>query len=172
MSEFLLLRHAKSDWSVRSDDFHRPLKKRGIKAAQRIGRWLKTHDLYPELIISSPAARALTTAEIVLEVLAEPQLVVTTEPRLYEADLSTLLGLVTELNCLQQSCLVVGHNPGMEQLLHYLSRDELSVPADGKLMPTASLALIDLPNRTDALLQHNGFVRQIVYARELPKIDS
>ena len=51
--ELLLLRHGKSDWKVDVDDYHRPLKNRGKRGAQRIGVWLSQHGLIPDLILSS-----------------------------------------------------------------------------------------------------------------------
>lgn len=62
--ELLLLRHGKSDWSTGDDDFHRPLKDRGKHAAQRIGVWLAQQKRIPDIIISSPAERALNSAQI------------------------------------------------------------------------------------------------------------
>ena len=58
MTELLLLRHGKSDWSAGTDDLHRPLKNRGKRGAQRIGTWMWQQDLVPDHIISSPATRA------------------------------------------------------------------------------------------------------------------
>jgi len=60
--ELLLLRHGKSDWNSGVTDFRRPLKDRGKRGAQRMGTWLWQQDLRPDLILSSPAERALTTA--------------------------------------------------------------------------------------------------------------
>ncbi|HBJ28222.1 histidine phosphatase family protein, partial [Cobetia sp.] len=61
--ELLLMRHGKSDWSVAADDFHRPLKERGKRGAQRMGAWLAQEALVPDAILSSPALRARATAE-------------------------------------------------------------------------------------------------------------
>jgi phosphohistidine phosphatase len=61
--ELLLLRHGKSDWGAGLEDFYRPLKDRGKRGAQRVGVWLARQEWIPDLIISSPAERALVTAE-------------------------------------------------------------------------------------------------------------
>lgn len=61
--ELLLLRHGKSDWDTDTDDFNRPLKDRGKRGAQRVGVWLLRQGLLPDLVIASPAERALVTAE-------------------------------------------------------------------------------------------------------------
>ena len=65
--ELLLLRHGKSDWNTDSTDFYRSLNKRGKLNALQMGEWLNEQNLVPNLIISSPAIRAITTAEIVCE---------------------------------------------------------------------------------------------------------
>jgi phosphohistidine phosphatase len=61
--ELLLLRHGKSDWSTGVDDYHRPLKDRGKRDAQRIGVWLAQQKMIPDLIVTSSAERALVTAQ-------------------------------------------------------------------------------------------------------------
>ncbi len=61
--ELLILRHGKSDWDAGTDDYHRPLMDRGKRGAQRMGIWLLQRQLLPDLIISSPAERALVTAQ-------------------------------------------------------------------------------------------------------------
>jgi len=63
--ELLLLRHGKSDWNTNSSDFYRTLNNRGQRNAQQMGEWLDEQSLVPDLIICSPATRALTTAKIV-----------------------------------------------------------------------------------------------------------
>ena len=61
--ELLILRHGKSDWEAGTDDFHRPLKDRGKRGAQRVGVWLLQQGLLPDHVVSSPAERAIVTAE-------------------------------------------------------------------------------------------------------------
>ncbi|MES9976090.1 MAG: histidine phosphatase family protein, partial [Candidatus Thiodiazotropha sp.] len=61
--ELMLLRHGKSDWSQQLEDFKRPLKDRGKRGAQRMGVWLLQQQLQPDYVISSPAERAIVTAQ-------------------------------------------------------------------------------------------------------------
>ena len=83
MVELLLLRHGKSDWSTNTIDFDRPLKKRGKRNAKQIGMWLLDNDLIPDLIISSPANRAISTAKIVAEILLLSDDSIKTNDRVY-----------------------------------------------------------------------------------------
>ncbi|MDO9046258.1 MAG: histidine phosphatase family protein [Methylobacter sp.] len=137
--ELLLLRHAKSDWAVDMDDFSRPLKKRGRRAAKQIGRWLHEQHLKPDTILSSPATRALATAQQVCRQLDMDESAIVCDPRIYEADALTLL-TVLKTGCHGRRALLVGHNPGLEDLLLKLIPHSVPLSANGKCLPTAALA--------------------------------
>ncbi len=137
--ELLLLRHAKSDWSVEMDDFSRPLKKRGRRAAKQVGRWLYEQHLIPDTILCSPAMRTLSTAQRVCKQLDIDESAIIFNPHIYEANASTLLEIL-RANDHGQRVLLVGHNPGLEDLLMKLTRESVPLSANGKCMPTAALA--------------------------------
>ena len=137
--ELLLLRHAKSDWSVDGDDFSRPLKKRGRRAAKQVGRWLCEHGLIPDVILSSPAIRALATAQRVCRQLDINNSAIVCDLRIYEATAQTLLA-VLKTGCHGQRMLLVGHNPGLEDLLLKLIPHSIPLSTNGKCLPTAALA--------------------------------
>ena len=139
--ELLLLRHAKSDWSVDMDDFSRPLKKRGRRAAKEVGRWLREQHWIPDIIISSPATRALATAQRVCRQLDMDESTIVYDPHIYEADATTLLAILKTC-CHQRRVLLVGHNPGLEDLLLKLTPPTIPLSANGKCLPTAALALL------------------------------
>ena len=141
--ELLLLRHGKSDWNTNTTDFNRPLNKRGKHNAQQMGEWLDKQKLQPDLIISSPANRALSTAKIVCGAMGLSVHSIQTEKRIYEASLSNLRQVLSDIPDSSQRLLLVGHNPGFESLLSYLAPD-IPVPNDGKLMPTATVAYLQL----------------------------
>ena len=141
--ELLLLRHGKSDWNTDTTDFYRPLNKRGKRNAQQMGKWLDEQQLTPDLIISSPAIRALTTAEIACKAMSLPLHSIQPEKCIYEASLSDLRQLLLHIPDSIQRLLLVGHNPGFESLLSYLAPN-IPIPDDGKLMPTATLAYLQL----------------------------
>jgi len=141
--ELLLLRHGKSDWKTDTTDFYRPLNKRGEHNAQQIGVWLKEQQLIPDLIISSPATRAFTTAEIVCSAMGVSTNAVQTAQNIYEASLADLRQVLSTIPDTTSRLLLVGHNPGFEYLLRHLAPG-IPTPDDGKLMPTATLAYLQL----------------------------
>lgn len=137
MKTLLILRHAKSSWDdPELKDFDRPLNKRGREAAPLIGRAMRKRKLQPQVILSSPAARAKETVGLVSEAgkLTEP---VRFEERIYEATTGTLLQLISRIEDEAGLAMMVGHNPGFEELLALLTQEE-------KRMPTAALARIEL----------------------------
>ena len=138
MKTLLLLRHAKSSWkNTRLADHDRPLNQRGQHDAPRMGRQLIHNDLVPELIISSTAERASATAEAVA-LAADFQGEINYTRRLYHAGFETYVGELQRLPDQIDCVMLVGHNPGMEELVEELTGSYES-------MPTASLAQIELP---------------------------
>lgn len=151
--ELLLLRHGKSDWSTDTTDFDRPLNQRGNRNSQQIGQWLDKQELVPDLIICSPAIRALTTAQIVCEAMGLSAEIIQTEKNIYEAELSDLHQVLYSIPESIQRLLLVGHNPGLESLVSDLAPDN-PIPADGKLMPTAALAYLQLDPQWSTIQGH------------------
>ena len=137
MKTLFVLRHAKSSWD-NSDlsDFERPLNSRGLDAARFIGGLIYTRNLEPQIIISSPAKRAKHTAVLVKELAEIPKPVIYDE-RIYEASPLALFKLIREFDDIYQSVLLIGHNPGFENLVRMLTGETV-------LMPTAALAKINL----------------------------
>ena len=121
MKTLLLLRHAKSDWDDSSlRDFDRPLADRGKRDAPRMGRALKDRGPVPDLIVSSPAARAKATAEAAIKsggFAASLQF----DQGIYDASTSDLVRIVRHLPDESSTVLMVGHNPGFEELVYRLS---------------------------------------------------
>ena len=138
MKTLLVLRHAKSSWDEPgADDHARPLNSRGERDAPRMGRLLRDERLAPDLILSSDAARARQTAEAVAEAAAFDGTILL-EPRLYHASPADIISVVRETDEDVATILIVGHNPGFEELLARITgrRDDF---------PTAALARITLP---------------------------
>ena len=137
MKTLLLLRHAKSskdDTTLR--DFDRPLNDRGKDDAKLIGRFIRESSISPDLVISSPAKRATKTTELVLKS-AALKFNVAFDERIYEADLHRLLTVVSQIEPARSVVMLVGHNPGFEDLVEVLAGRTTR-------LPTASLAQIDL----------------------------
>lgn len=118
-----LVRHAKSSWDDPArPDFDRPLNDRGQRDAPRMATHVRHALGRPDRLISSPALRALTTAQVFAEVLAIAQEDIVREPRIYEAAPETLLGLVQWLDDGDRHVMLFGHNPGLSELAHLLAR--------------------------------------------------
>ncbi|MGR9013200.1 MAG: SixA phosphatase family protein [Gammaproteobacteria bacterium] len=166
--ELLLLRHAKSDWSVDMDDFSRPLNKRGRRAAKRVGRWLYEQRLIPDTILCSPAARTLTTAQRVCKQLGIDESAIICDPRIYEADAQTLIAVLNTL-CQEQRVLLVGHNPGLEDLLLKLTPDSIPLSANGKCLPTAALAQLAFEGDWTELTEGTASLVTLIRPDSLPE---
>jgi phosphohistidine phosphatase len=132
----ILLRHGKSDWSSDGPDIERPLAGRGRRQAPEAGRWLSTNIGSIDVALVSPALRTRSTwALVAAELDAPPQERV--DDRIYAATLKELLAVVRQLPDDLGTVVMVGHNPGMEDLLSCLTGEE--VP-----MTTSSVAVVDL----------------------------
>jgi phosphohistidine phosphatase len=137
MLTLLLMRHAKSGWDDPSlADHERPLNARGRKAAPRMAELLVEQKLVPELIITSTARRALDTAHAVVTGTGYDGRVEVTR-RLYLAEPGTYLEVLGEIEQRFGRVLVVGHNPGISELVGRLTGESVE-------MPTAAIARIEL----------------------------
>lgn len=162
MKTLLILRHAKSSWKNPSlDDHDRPLNKRGKRDAPRMGKLLRKKDLVPDLIISSTARRARKTAKVVAKASHYDGEIRLTRS-LYHAGPAEYLEVLRDLPDDYQRVMVVGHNPGMEELLELLT----DIP---EFMPTAALAQVALPIDRWAELDDTvpGELRKLWRPREL-----
>src|SRR5688572_1999371 len=116
----VVLRHAKSDWSTGRPDRERPLAPRGRQQAPEAGTWLAARLDPPGLAVVSPAERTRSTWELVAAVLPE-EVPVRIEESVYAASGPELSGLVASLPREVESVVLVGHNPGVEDLVQDLS---------------------------------------------------
>jgi phosphohistidine phosphatase len=120
-----LVRHAKSDWSLPGQqDWDRVLNKRGQQDAPEMARRLRSRRLKPDLILSSPAVRALTTASIMARELKVPPEHIAQDERLYLADPAAIVEVVRELGGDLRHVMVCGHNPGITECANRLSAGE------------------------------------------------
>lgn len=149
--QLILMRHAKSDWdSSAASDYDRPLARRGLKDAPRMGRWLKKQKLLPDRIISSPALRAKQTTEQVCQELSFATASVNYDERIYAAESAELLSVIHDIPDNVKCVILVGHNPGMDTLLQYLA-GYVAPNHSGKLMTTAAVAVLQLKDSWSAL---------------------
>ena len=123
-------RHAKSSWNNTTlSDFERPLNRRGERDAPRMAALLQSKGICPDLILSSPAKRARTTAEYYHKALGG---VLRFDTRIYEASVMTLLYLVQETLEEVDTLMIVGHNPGLTALNDMLSNNFIgNIPTAG-----------------------------------------
>ena len=138
MKTLLIMRHAKSSWNFPElSDYDRPLNGRGKRDAPRMGKHLRQEGLIPDMILTSSAKRARSTARRVAKASGYTGKVKKLEA-LYDTVLGAYFKTLQVLPDKYQRVIVFGHNPTMEQLVHHLT-------GHIKQMPTAALAHIELP---------------------------
>ena len=140
MRELILLRHAHAEPAENGlADIDRPLSPHGLAEAEAAGRWLLEQRLVPDRVLCSPARRTRETLEAVLGLTGyvEQRL----DERVYEATPGTLAALVDEHREVER-LLLVGHNPGLEQLVALMSSGQTG---DYRGMPPAAVAVLSLP---------------------------
>jgi phosphohistidine phosphatase len=170
MRRLMLLRHAKSDWSKPGQrDHDRVLASRGREAAPRIGKYMATHDLVPELVVCSTAVRARETWELVAGELASTPRVAHDE-RIYENRPDTLLHVIHETVPDVHVLLLVGHNPSFSAFAELLAAtgDTESRQRLREKFPTAGLAVIDFAvDAWDRVHPHSGRLDRMITPRLL-----
>lgn len=154
----IVMRHAKTEFAAASgDDFSRALMPRGTANAHAMGRWL--HARYADLtqMVSSTAMRTRQTVAAVSAAWGDTPPPVRWEPALYLAELDTLLGVVEAER--QRGTLLVGHNPGLEDLVRYLLREPERSIGSASLMPTSAVYVLELPSRRARPAQGSAVLR-------------
>jgi phosphohistidine phosphatase len=131
------MRHAKSSWKDPGlTDHERPLKKRGRKDAKRMAKVIEANDLFPDLILSSSATRAVETVKIIVETLGYENEIIYSDA-LYMGEPSDFIEALKTLDYENEKVMIVAHNPGLEAYLQII---------DGEIeaMPTAALGYLVL----------------------------
>jgi len=138
MRSIILLRHAKSSWDNPSlPDIERPLNKRGLRDAPEMGRRLKSRGISPAAILSSSAARAITTARLVAAEIGFPSESIRETPDLYLASASAIVALLDREAAKYSDVLLVGHNPGISELADRISDSSIdNLPTCGAFAAT------------------------------------
>jgi phosphohistidine phosphatase SixA len=144
MRELILLRHAHAEQlGLGQDDIDRPLSRQGLAEAEAAGKWLKEHHLLPDRIVCSSARRTRETLEEVLLVTGFIEQL--QEPRIYNATPGMLMEVADE----HRECarlMIIGHNPGLEQLVALLSSGQ---SGDFRGMPAAGIVVLHIPMGAD-----------------------
>lgn len=129
MKTLYLLRHAKSTHAgLGIPDPDRPLDARGEHDAADAGRRWSKHHKKPDLIVSSPALRAFTTARLVAEGLDYRRKDIAVDDRLYAASMNVLIAVIEGLDDRLRRVMLVGHNPGLADLARHFSREITDMP--------------------------------------------
>jgi phosphohistidine phosphatase len=133
MKTVYLIRHAKSSWDDEDlDDFDRPLNDRGLKDAPRMGKRLQDRVVVPDIIYASPALRALTTAQIIAEIIGYPVKAIQTDRRMYNADEDVLLEILQSVLDKNNCIFMVSHNPGITAFANALFNQSIeNIPTTG-----------------------------------------
>lgn len=157
-----LVRHAKSSWDYAElSDFERPLNERGRRDAPMMAeRALKLFGK-PQRLVSSPALRAITTAQVFAQILGTDPHDIVLRPRVYEASSATLLQLVQDLDDDDSHVMLFGHNPGLSQLAHWLAR------CDFDDLPTCGIAHLALTaDHWRNVASRNGKLLRFTFPKE------
>ena len=155
-----LIRHAKSSWDgVALPDKERPLADRGKRDAPMMGKRLARRQVKPDLILSSPARRALSTAEIIANELDYRAKDIVVDDRLYATEPEILLRVICELSDKLKCVMLVGHNPELTDLAHRLSNDIT-------LMQTCAVAEFTFDSKSWSTI---GAVKPAEVALDYPK---
>jgi phosphohistidine phosphatase len=144
-----VLRHAKSDWGDPSlKDFDRPLNERGRKAARAMGKEMRRQGAKPDLVLASPAVRAQQTLERVQDGFGE-EFAMTNDHRIYNAELSTLIDVVRSAPDNAKRVMIVGHNPGFQELVLALTSGPVELREEvAEGLPTGALAELSFDRKS------------------------
>ena len=137
MKKLLLIRHAKSSWKDSAlADIERPLNKRGKSEAPLMAKRLKKLNILPDLILCSPARRAVSTAKKIAQVLEVPRKAIVYERLIYQGDASMLLKMVQQIDDSYNQVFLIGHNPDLTSFAWKLALFE------GENIPTCGIVSI------------------------------
>ncbi|MEJ1238481.1 histidine phosphatase family protein [Chryseolinea sp. T2] len=128
MKTLYVIRHAKSSWDVKTlDDIERPLNERGKRDAPRMAKRLKEKDIHPDLLITSSAKRATSTAKRIAKVLKYPKTDIKIMDKLYHADEDIMLDVLNKLKDKHNVVFMFGHNPGLTDFVNSIMSEELDI---------------------------------------------
>lgn len=169
MKTLFVMRHAKAERdSDTGRDFDRPLAKRGWRDAEAVGREMLARDLVPDAVLSSPAKRAAETVAAFASGYGE--LDPSYEPGIYNAPADRLIDIVRNVDDSSERLLIVGHNPGFQDLVLRLAGDDLCERSDHIVdgFPTAAIAAVELPaERWREIAERSGRIVELILPRDL-----
>ncbi len=151
MKKLFIVRHAKSSWdNPKLDDYDRPLNKRGKRNAPEMGKRLAQKNIKPDLIISSPAKRAASTAKRIAREISYPVDKIIKNDRIYHGSNSEVIDVIRNVKDSVNTLMIFGHNPGFTDLANYLSGSNIYN------IPTCGVVEIDFNINTWKDIDRNG----------------
>lgn len=134
MKKLILIRHAKSSWDKPwQNDHDRPLADRGLRDAPIMAKRLKKRGIHPDRILSSSALRAIETAKITAQELSYPEEKIECEKNLFHASPNMILKYIHQQKDSHDTLFLIGHNPGMNELINELGIDLDNLPTCGHI---------------------------------------
>jgi phosphohistidine phosphatase len=168
MLRLLLLRHAKAAWPPGVLDLDRPLARRGQDASVLMGNYLKSESFDPDLVLVSPARRTQDTWDLIRPILGDID--TRRDGRIYEAPVARLVTVLQEVEPGPTTLLMIGHNPGFEDLVGFLvgEGDMDGIMRLSQKYPTAGLAVIDFPHESwSEIRRKSGRLERFVTPKSL-----
>jgi phosphohistidine phosphatase SixA len=165
MQRLLIFRHAKAvPWGSTPDDFSRPLNEIGTAHAKALARWMQDNIEMPDLVLCSPSQRTRETLQPLIETAGDLERCTRFLPQVYDASVQTLINVLDHAFAEYDSVMVVGHNPGLQQIVfETIARSE----AD-KIKRLASGTLVEIEFESDwAEAQGQGKIAHIVGGKEI-----
>lgn len=161
MKTLFLVRHAKSSWAdIALDDFDRPLNNRGEKDTPLMGNVLKNKQILRDLLLSSPAKRAYSTAKKIAKAIGYTKDDIQTNKNIYHASADSLLEIMQGQDENYQSIMLFGHNPGLTDFAVMLSGKPI------ENIPTCGIVCIDFNiKRWNQLIPEDGIFKFLDYPK-------
>jgi phosphohistidine phosphatase len=162
-----LLRHAKSSWDDPGlADRDRPLAERGKEAAAKMAGHLKAQAIQPELVLCSPSLRTRQTLARIASAIGDPEVGI--EDVLYEAEAAEILVQLRQIKDGIGSVMVLGHNPGLQDLVLELAADGRDLPRVRAKFPTAALATLEFEGSWHDLAPRRAHLTAYIVPKEIP----
>jgi len=150
-------------------DFVRELHDKGKRNAQRVGVWMARNDLRPDYVVSSPATRAKRTAQKSCKTAGLNSDIVAYDERIYEATVEDLLEVIRSAPKAAKRILLVGHNPGLEDLVRKISKGSVPRTKRGAILPPATLAYLTVEGDWKDVGNNSGECVEVVRPKKLPR---
>ncbi|MEM7281242.1 MAG: histidine phosphatase family protein [Pseudomonadota bacterium] len=163
MKTLTLVRHAKSSWAhPELRDRNRPLKGRGERDAPKMGAYLKSQNVKPDRVISSPSVRAWKTAVVFAEKLGIPESDIVSEENIYEAGIYDILRILDDIPEETNHLMLFGHNPSITQVYNFLSDS----PNIVENIPTCGVATLNFKSESwFRLRESSGATSMLVFPK-------